>query len=238
MNSVGWRELSRPRTPESDEEFTKNLSVSTNKEAPELVFVNFMDPEPKAALVAVQEIIKAYQELFVGAEAKSVRDMQVSALASRKTTLEAQKRDFESRIRAVAAEFETSDLRLLNEHYVTQMLNFDTRISALAMMLGEAGIDPAALEAEAAAQGGAKMLAVAKTPDQIALSDRKMARLIFDYENTARAIDQLRSTYADDHRVLQRVRTELEMLERAIDQRAREWMNPAGPTPCLCPSRR
>jgi Mrp family chromosome partitioning ATPase/uncharacterized protein involved in exopolysaccharide biosynthesis len=227
MNSVGWRELSRPRTPESDEEFTKNLSVSTNKEAPELVFVNFMDPEPKAALVAVQEIIKAYQELFVGAEAKSVRDMQVSALASRKTTLEAQKRDFESRIRAVAAEFETSDLRLLNEHYVTQMLNFDTRISALAMMLGEAGIDPAALEAEAAAQGGAKMLAVAKTPDQIALSDRKMARLIFDYENTVRAIDQLRSTYADDHRVLQRVRTELEMLERAIDQRAREWMNPA-----------
>ena len=227
MNSVAWRELGRPRTPESEEDFTRNLSVSTNKEAPELVFVNFHDPEPRAALIAVQETIKAYQELFVGAEAKSVRDMQVSALASRKTTLEAQKRDFETRIRAVAAEFETDDLRRLNEHYVTQMLNFDTRISALAMMLGEAGIDPAALEAEAAAQGGAKMLAVAKTPEQIALSDRKMARLIFDYENTARAIDQLRSTYADDHRVLQRVRTELEMLERAIDQRAREWMNPA-----------
>lgn len=227
MNSVAWRELGRPRTPKAEEEFTEHLSVSTNKEAPELVFVNFHDPEPRAALIAVQEVIKAYQELFVGAEAKSVRDMQVAALASRKSTLEAQKRDLESRIRAVAADFETDDLRRLNEHYVTQMLTFDARISALAMLLGEAGIDPAALEAEAAAAGGKKTLPVSKTPEQIALADRKMARLINDHENAVRAIEQLRSTYADDHRVLQRARTELEMLERAIDQRAREWMNPA-----------
>ncbi len=227
MNSVAWRELGRPRTPKAEEEFTEHLSVSTNKEAPELVFVNFHDPEPRAALIAVQEVIKAYQELFVGAEAKSVRDMQVSALASRKSTLEAQKRDIETRTRAVAAEFETDDLRRLNEHYVTQMLNFDARISALAMLLGEAGIDPAALEAEASAAGGKKLLPVAKTPEQIALADRKMARLIADHENALRAIDQLRSAYADDHRVILRARTEIEMLERAIDQRAREWMNPA-----------
>ncbi|MBS0197385.1 MAG: AAA family ATPase [Planctomycetes bacterium] len=228
MSSAAWRELGRPQDALAEEKFRRQLSVRTGRETPELIFVEFSDENAKAALVAVQEVIRAYQELFGGAESKSVREMQISLLTTRKQTLEAQMRDLENRLRAASAEFETTDLTRLSDHYLTQSLAFDSRVADLTMKLTEAGIDPASLAADAAvtdeSQAGPSQ---PPTPEQQAVSDPAMAKLLSDRDLLRREIDRLKGLYKEDHRVVQRVQKEYDSVVAAIEERSLQWAEPS-----------
>lgn len=225
MNSAAWRALARGRSPEEESSFRKSLSVRTSRDSPELIFVSFSDVEAKASLVAVQEIITAYKELFVGGETKDVRDMQVSALTSRRQTLESERRDLEKQINAVSAEFESGDLARLSEHYLSQLIAYDERASQLGLALAEAGIDPAAAPDEAAAAQDPLRL---KTPEEIAAVDKSMAEYLERRQVVQRYIDHLRTTgFTDLHRSVKAAVKELEGLEKAIKERCENWEPPA-----------
>lgn len=224
MSSAAWRELGRPQDAINEEKFSGQLRVRTGRDTPELIFVEFSDENARAAHVAVQEVIRAYQELFGGAESKGVREMQVNLLTTRKQTLEAQLRDLENRLRAATAEFETSDLTRLGDHYLTQSLAFDSRVAELSIKLTEMGIDPAALTSAAASPEVVQSAPVQPpTPEQQAASDPTMAKLLNDRDALRREIDRLKGHYKDDHRVMQRVLKEYQAVEAAIADRSLEW---------------
>lgn len=195
LNSDGWKDLGRERGPEWEKQFRESLRVTTAREAPELIFVSFTDEQSRAAFLAVQEVITAYQELFGGAGTKGVREMQVSALNQRRTTLQAQKRDLENKISMASAEFETDDLSRLHEHYFTQLLAIDQRVTETRLLLAEFGIDPSAASAPAGSaqeQSPGPAQPAPMTVEQIAAADPMVARLLEEQSAIERRLARLR----------------------------------------------
>ena len=236
MSSAAWKALGRPVDAVAEARFAKQLMVRANRDTPELINVSFSDTEAKAAMVAVQEVIEAYIDLFVGDDEKRVREMRTQELTTRKQKLEAEKRGAENSLVAASQEFGTDDLGRLGDHYFTQLLAFDSRLNEMVMRLTELGIDPAKLSGDqagtpddSAAQGSpnapAAEPALPPSPDRIAREDQTMAKLIQDRGAVRHRLDSLRQSYSDEHREVMRVRKELETIEQNITKRMEEWVS-------------
>jgi succinoglycan biosynthesis transport protein ExoP len=64
MSSTAWKGLNRGLDPEAREHFRDSLVVSTSRDEPGWIRVKFLDPDPKAAQIAVEEVIMAYVDTW------------------------------------------------------------------------------------------------------------------------------------------------------------------------------
>jgi hypothetical protein len=63
MESEEWKKLGRGSDPDARDDFRSSLQVITPPEQPEWIYVRFTDAEPKAAQIAVFQLIAAYEEI-------------------------------------------------------------------------------------------------------------------------------------------------------------------------------
>jgi Mrp family chromosome partitioning ATPase len=226
INSSAWKALGRPPTPATDAAFRDSLKVTTARDTPELIFVSFVDEDARAAFTAVGEIVHAYEDLETGGNSQSVRDFQVQTLSDRRTQLETQRRDEETQINRKAAEFETSDLDRLHDHYLQQQLTLDTRVGQLEVLLAERGIDVKHLPAPAPAPEAAAPAPPPRplSPEEIALHDKQMAEYVAHRETARQVITRLQASgVGEKHQDFKRAMSDLTSINSTIETFAKQW---------------
>ncbi len=227
FDSEAWRGLGRDRSPESEATFKDGLKVQTSREAPELIVVAYTDEDRRAAMIAVQEIVGAYQELFGGSETRGVRDMTVNTLSTRRQLLEGQRRDLENKIRGNAAEFETTDLATLETHYLTQLLQLDDKVSELETRLVEMNVDPSTYQPpgdRASAVSPEPKPFTPKVAEEIARLDRLMGEYFAGRQKVQQELARLRARgLGEKSPTIQRAQNELQAIDELIAARADEW---------------
>jgi capsular exopolysaccharide synthesis family protein len=225
MNSDAWRALRRGVDPAAESKFRKSLKVTTKRDTPQLIFVSFIDKEAKAAEVGLDEVIKAYQDIFANSETNSIKEFTLKTLDDRRQSFEKEIRDIENKIRTQSAEFETSDLTRLHDHYLDLLLELDTKVSSLKTRLLELGVDlkaPAA--APAPAQAAKPGPHVDRTPEEIAGVDREMAELLRSRDASQLDVTRLRSAgLQEKHPDLKRALAVIDYLDKQIADRAKTW---------------
>ena len=228
FGSEAWRELGRPRGPEAEAAFRAGLRVITQRDAPELIFVTYTDPNARAAMIAVKEIVAAYREIFSGAEAQGTRDLTVSTLTQRRTSLENDRRNLERQLLTNSAEFESSDLDRLHTHYLDQLLQLDDKVAQIQTKLLELNVDPLTYKAPdpASTPGEANPTPtpVERTPEEIARLDKTMAELFKQRFDAEQMLARLRGRgLGEKSPAVLRAQGDLDGVRATIDAYARQW---------------
>lgn len=98
----------------SHEVFAKNLRVSTERNAPELIFVSYRSAKPGVSHAAVGAVIRAYVDLF-GSEGSLRQPETLGILADRRRELESSIRSQRAQIAQLGSEWGTTDLSFVQE---------------------------------------------------------------------------------------------------------------------------
>lgn len=216
VNSEEWRELGRTNLPEDVTRFRRSLNVKLSREAPELINVSFTDREARAAKVGLEQVLKAYQEIF-GTGDKQVESFQLGELGNRQRNAQARIATLRNEIRSEAAEVGTDDLTQLHGMRLTRLIELERTISEIEMAIVER--EPG----EGSAAGVAAIPAEA-TPEQIAAVDRTMESLLADKRRFEAMIKSMTAQgVGESHPSLKEARTELKIRNDLIEDHARVW---------------
>lgn len=230
MDSADWRELGRGRGPEDEAEFRKNLKVATIPNT-FIINVSYTDEQSRAALVAVREVINAYQELFAGKEDKGVKATQFSTLNSLRDKYESDRRDLQRQVVTKSSEFESDDLTRLQDHYLTQLLAIDSRVAEAELQFAQLGIDPEKVIVPTSSDDPDSATPAPlppPTPEQIAATDQNMARLLAEQSSLKRRIASNRSRgLGDQHPAIVMDQTDLQAVEADIAEITEKYANSA-----------
>jgi capsular exopolysaccharide synthesis family protein len=241
MSSKPWRDLGRGSDPTEEDRFRKALTVTTNRDAPELIFVSFADPDAKAAQTAVDEVLRAYDDIYSGKDNREIRQTQLQTLDERRKTILKSRDDAQKKIDEQIEAFPTPDLARLSEVFLAQYTIFKDRISQIELRLTELGVDVQALAKQAPNPNApdqaspprpqeppktepAPELQPSSTAEQIAAVDRTMADLLAARDRIRRELDRARgSGLTEQHRQIQLLRKQLLAADADIAERVANW---------------
>lgn len=143
LRSDAWRALRRPPSNDPEAEFREALNVRVSPQSQQLIVVQFTDTDGRTAMTAVQEVVRAYMDLYGAAEARDTRETTRNILEQRKREMETQLRTIDERLRTITAGLESSDVTRLHDHSLEQLLDVEKRVMAVRQQLAALGVDPA-----------------------------------------------------------------------------------------------
>lgn len=228
MESPGWAELGRPRTPEVERQFQDSLKVVPQRDSPELISVSFLDPDPKAAKAGLEGVISAYDDIYVKAENAGGDRTRLAALEEMQRQHSAEIRRLESEISEATKNLATSNVGMFQAGMVDQIIRLDGMIAELKLKIATVGAPaPGTVPANGAANPGTPK---AITPYEIAQSgDQEMADLIAKRRGYDDALDKLMAGGAtQENREVKRVKGLLEITDKKIKDYAEKWNNEGG----------
>lgn len=220
INSDDWRALGRSNGPRDATAFRKSIVATVPRDTPELIGVSFIDPEPRAAKVGLEQTLRAYEALFSGESQREFNQLKQSTLETRRRTLQDDINKRRDDIRKEAAEYGTDDLSQLHAMQMARLLEAERRIGDLHLAIAERETAPKPAEA-GDPEPVAKPVA---TPELIAQVDRTMAALVGKRNEIEGLLASLRSRgFGENHPDIVRVSSELEPVKAQILDYARAW---------------
>ncbi|MBI1367278.1 MAG: AAA family ATPase [Planctomycetes bacterium] len=174
MERPTWKQVNWKPDGDPMETFSENLQVD-HPHGSEVIFVNFYDPDPKAAQKAVEAIVDSYAEIY-GESDQSVTNRTLETLEQRKTGL---RNDLASQQRleqSITNEFGSKDLDQIHQLKLVEVSRLEQQVKDLQIQIRLAesyieaqknarkGVDGAAGKPDASAPGAAPAPDAAPAP--------------------------------------------------------------------------
>jgi len=220
MNSDEWRKTGRGRAPQVERNFRESLQVIANRDSAELIRVSFTDPDAAVARAAVDAVLNAYNEIWVKGALSSDEEFKVKSLEEERKKLDADMQGLQLQIQAIAGEYGTEDLTVLQEFHIGQQIRKEQDVAALRdqLALREAGPSiPAPTDGSAGA-------GTALSYEQIAVLDPRMRELLVKRSEQEAYITQLLETMTEEHRAVKLARNQLAALDKSIELQAKKFV--------------
>jgi succinoglycan biosynthesis transport protein ExoP len=225
MASDAWRKLNRGSTPAERDDFVDSLQVVTDREEPEWIRVRFTDRSPKAASVAVEELISAYAEIHGGKEL-IVTDALIQRVAELKRRLEGELQSKQREIAELGLRFTSTDLAKVQNDKLEEHSDLERRFNALEWQVNQA-------EAAAKLQDSQKER-IAQDVDplyiagELAKVDPTIARL-FDARLTAESnAKRAQLDFGPNHRTRVSAESQLKVAESLLTDAVKRWLDNNG----------
>lgn len=223
MNSQGWRDTGRGRLPEVQKQFRDSLQVVANRDNAELIRVTFTDRDPAVARVAVDEVLDAYDRIWVKGAQSNDEEFKINTLETERKKLEADMQNVQAQIQGLAAEHGTDDLSVLLEFHLNQQIQREMDVTEFRrqVALREAGPKmPAPGEGDGGRDSGATSL----TPEQIAVLDPHMRELLDQRDAVDSAINAALQNVREEHRSVKQLRNQRAALDKTIEQQTARFV--------------
>lgn len=231
MQSQQWRNLGRPLTPDEQERFEKALSISTDQREPEWIRVKFLDEDPAAAKIAVEEVIRAYEEIYAKDEGTLWQPGLVEDLQTKIRGVQNEIEGYEGAIRRIQSEMGHTDLESLHRRQLEQLAELDKIVSDYEMQIQQAEAANLAQQTETegdpAASAPVNEISNAQIAEIARLSD-DMRNLVAQRTTLELRLAGLTARFSDRHRDVMRARDELAGVEAQIQQYAKSWIDQNG----------
>lgn len=217
MQSEGWQSLGRPLTPDSRNDFEHALEVKTDSKEGEWIRVSFLDPDPKAAQIAVKEVIRAYGEIHGDRWFDDPK--KIETLEDRRRSIEAEIANKKGLIQQIAQEYGTADLSGLHDYAVSELQQLNAQVRQLALQIDAATATKATDSSDQPDEQQAE-----QSIDAIALVDAQMKQLLDQRMVIEGELERLKlSKLTEQHRDVKRARVALGTIEFQIKQYAERW---------------
>lgn len=209
MDQVPWRELNRSKSGDAIIEFAENLEVTPNGD---LIFIAVTDPNPVAAVRAVNSLIMAHERISKsGGERSDTERMDILQAEEARATSE--KSEAAKRIQALTELYKSADIAILCKLERDELSKIDVQIGELERAM--------ALVAQPNAGGGA---AGELTADQIERVDAAMARLMGEKRVLERKLRLVMEQGGlDQNPPVRLARSELKLIEEDIGEYAKRY---------------
>lgn len=208
MSSPEWAQLGRGQTDQALQEFSEAVRVYRRGE---IVWVEFEDADPNAAMTAVQAIIRAYNSLEVEGGLRSDERI-LTVLNQRKQALEGQYNVLRSEIRTLAEPFGTEDLSSLISMKGGQVGQWES-------LLQQVDLEMKMLQVKRELMATRDVSRM--TPEEIGQADPRMGKLMVEREELA--AEMARSTLLENHPSMVRRRAQLDLVQKEILAYAEQW---------------
>lgn len=227
MESDAWRALGRPRTPAAKEAFIESLEVTAEREKPELIFVSFYDPDPKAARVASEQILRAYEHIY-GATELIASEEHIAYLENLRRDLDSRIQQNNRRIHDMTKEYGTRDLGSLHASVIEQLQHAQGLLYDAEAQLNAAR---AAVE-EAASRPDAAEVDPMSAAMAIGAVDQQMYGLLVEHAAAEANYERLRQQgFGENHRDVRRARARQDTAREAVVRYAEAYLERAGNLP-------
>lgn len=223
MASDAWRGLGRGISPAERDRFRRSLRVVVEREDPEWIWIRFHDPDPEAARVAVEEIIRAYVERH-GPMDNLVTPEMLANLRRMRNDREANIAEIQERINLIGNEYGTNELAQIHDDAVLLLRQIDQEVSQLEWEVERARERLAAGEGEAEAAVADAADAGPLPLSEIASRDPMMQRLLAERMSLSNDIEGRRGRFGDSHRTMVTLSGRLQAMDRQIEDYAQRWL--------------
>lgn len=230
MGSDDWRSLKRGTDPLSERNFRASLRVNTSHETPELIFVSFTDIDPRAAKIGLDEVLRAYNEIFGRAEVDVTKDARTTTLVERRQGLVGEIKVLESSIQRIAQEFGTDDLSRRHDFLQTQSLELDQKIADIDMRTAgfstnaRTGAQPGTKQPDEPGVVPTPITQQSTDPHDVAMVDQTMDRLIAERRRLETDYEETLKNVGEGHRFALRAKNRLDAHDGAIQAYLKEWL--------------
>ena len=218
MQADEWKALGRGLTPDAVAEFTESVEA-VRPRGSEMIFVNFSDEDPKAAMAGTKAVVGAYMALY-GENRTEADAIKLQRLDEMRTVASAERKNFEDAIRKLAPEGEESLKRRHDGGWVhLQRAEEESNQNELAL---------AVAQSRASGATGATTQPANLTPQQLALNVPPLQKLLDQQATLRRQMETSKFRLGDKHPVIVEATRQLKLIEKEVDEFA-ELYRLAGP---------
>lgn len=222
MQSAEWKSLGRPVHPGSEAVFLNSLEVFHPKRT-QNISVIYTDLDPKAAQICCQQVVRAY--LDIANESQDEVDKNIrNKLEETRNVLNTQIADIKNDITAITEKMGPDAVQARYSFQVQQLNRFEA-------VLSDNQLKIIALESQASP--GAPTAPAPQTPEEVALVDAAMERLVLDRFNVQGEIEYLENFQhrGANHPEMVAASRKLEGINRQIEARMLARATLSGDTP-------
>lgn len=209
MSSKEWKSLNRPADPATRDKFLKSLIVATEQNDPEWIRVRFIDGEPRAAQIAVQQLIESYVARW-GASVGINTQEQVERLSQNKKLAQSEIDDLRRKIDGESAKIGVTD-------FVVRLTEISRQLAAI-----EITIDDLKQQIKQSEDAATSSKAQEKAPDDEAINqafgkvNEDMRMLLAQRLQLRTRVAELQATLSPIHRTRVQAETALKAVEQNI----------------------
>lgn len=224
LGSKEWLALGRTQDPDMKDRFLNALQVATDREEPEWIRVRFLDRDPHAAKVAVEQIIEAYTQIW-GPSQRVFTPEQREKLSNEKTRVQNEINEDRAKITAAYPKG-MSNLEELQSAYTKQILLLESDLDQITMQIQQAEITP---PREAQDQNAAQTADPELINAEIAKGDPEMGRRLDQRMILHIHISSLEARgFKEAHPALKNAVADLAGLEKDIALYREQWLSAHG----------
>ncbi len=223
MQNPEWAGLGRGVSPQTVTDFTESLAVARPKGG-EMVLVNFTDPDPTAAMIAVASIIQAYQALYGENDIQSI-ESRIQVLEGLRTRHTAELDGIRKRIDGIGAEFGSNKLEQQYQFKVEELNKLESQLKQVQLnlaiaeaALGQAATQPSTQPAETMAPATQP----AELTDEVVAAVDPIARdALRRLRSLQHRLEWHLQTKGENHRDVKQTRFELATAEAELGEAVR-----------------
>jgi polysaccharide biosynthesis transport protein len=223
MGSTAWQRLGRGNSAAEKEAFERALTVTTDREEPEWIRVKFLDPDPRAAKVAVEEVIMSYAEIW-GNELTIVTPELMQELYTIKVQREAEVTTTQQEVQQITNKWFTIDLASLQKDRGLELRQLERQIFERRNQIEQAELRLAGNEGANAAPSQDP---IAMAP-RIAQNDPYVAKALADYTLAKNHLRALQSEFTDKHTSVRKAKTEADVAKSMLEEAVVGYMQQGG----------
>lgn len=225
-----WRAIGRAADVDDIEQFKDALQVVTSPHDSEWIRIKFVDRDPKAAKVAVEQVIEKFKSIH-GKDVELVDPNKKSELESKQAAVQEEIKTLRRKIGDIGSEFGATDLTDLHKASMERLTELDKGVAQLDQALAQARAQATA-EAAAGKDGeeDKKVLDYDLEASVSAIDrlDDQMHILVEHRNNVRTSVAAMRLRLKPGHLGLQRAETELHAAEESVEDYARKWIDRNG----------
>jgi capsular exopolysaccharide synthesis family protein len=202
MASDAWQQLGRGTSDGEYLNFARNLEAK-HPQNTETIYVHFYDPDPQAALAAVNAVLDAYMANYKEHDVDD--DVQrLNILQERRDTLAAEVQALRQQILDETEDLGSETLEQLYEARLTRIEKLEEELDQVQMALYTAQ--------ESMPDENAPL-----SLDALALADPQMRQYLSQREQVEHELARLRASFGDEHRAVKEQMGVLDSVNRTIE---------------------
>jgi capsular exopolysaccharide synthesis family protein len=217
--SPEWQALGRGLSPEAKDEFKRALDVVPDPNSQEWIRIKFKDADPKAARIAVDEIISAYIKIF-GPDEVIIGEQLFSELRSSRAVVDTEIERLTAQVRAISQRWGTADLEKVHQDKIEELRQLEREVARLEMQIKQAET-AAKLKAE---QPAAPEADTDSINAQIASVDPSMANLLTILMQRRSDFTFASGRFGPEHLTYKRTKAALQAAQEEVDQHRVKWL--------------
>lgn len=224
MLSDQWRQFGRGVDKQAKRDFRRALTVDNDRDNNRWIKIRFVDANPQAAQVAVQQVVDSYKEIF-GPKINLSTNERIAALKADRTKFNAEIKAIEGRLMRLGEPYGGIDLTTDQAKAKENLSALDGELQALERRITQvkaAGV--AAPPASPVPDAAPPKIDDDEIVHEIARTDMMMSRLLDDRRIAAEILAKKQGKYPPTSAQVQDAVDALFAVESQITQRKDSWV--------------